>query len=395
MYKNTTGYESVAFGHNASYSNLVGTQNTALGFRSLYTNTGSHNVGAGFKTLHYNTTGEDNTATGTLALYLNTTGYGNTASGSGAMSSYQAGTYCSTFGYYSDLSANSLNNASAFGSAAIVNASNRIWLGDANLSVGNVWSYGTYNTVSDGRFKTKVSETDVKGIEFIKLLRPVVYNFEAKKATEYITKNMPEEARKKYMDKNFDEATAIRQSGFIAQEVADAAKKSGYDFNGVHTPNSDNDTYGIAYANFVVPLVKAVQEQQKMIEDQKAEHQKLQQQLADQTELINELQKKSDAVTGINSLNGSTLGFSMEQNQPNPFTAETVVKFVLPQQIKTASMVVYDLTGKQVTSFSLQDRGASSITLTATKLSPGIYIYSIIVDGALLDSKRMVVGDKQ
>ena len=65
--------------------------------------------------------------------------------------------------------------------------------------------------------------------------------------------------------------SSIRQSGFVAQEVEQAMKESGYDFNGLHKPADENDNYGLAYGLFTVPLVKAVQEQQKMIEELKKE----------------------------------------------------------------------------------------------------------------------------
>jgi hypothetical protein len=50
-----------------------------------------------------------------------------------------------------------------------------------------------------------------------------------------------------------------------------AANESGYDFNGVIKPQNKQDTYGLAYSQFVVPLVKAIQEQQEMIESLKKE----------------------------------------------------------------------------------------------------------------------------
>jgi len=42
----------------------------------------------------------------------------------------------------------------------------------------------------------------------------------------------------------------------------------GYDFNGVDKPKNENDFYGLRYAEFVVPLVKGMQEQQDIIEQQ-------------------------------------------------------------------------------------------------------------------------------
>ena len=59
----------------------------------------------------------------------------------------------------------------------------------------------------------------------------------------------------------------MRYSGFVAQEVEKAAKELQYDFSGVDAPKNDKDFYGLRYADFVVPLVKAVQELSKMNDD--------------------------------------------------------------------------------------------------------------------------------
>jgi hypothetical protein len=50
------------------------------------------------------------------------------------------------------------------------------------------------------------------------------------------------------------------QTGFIAQDVEIIANSMGFEFSGVDAPENDNDHYGLRYAEFVVPLVKAVQE---------------------------------------------------------------------------------------------------------------------------------------
>ena len=44
---------------------------------------------------------------------------------------------------------------------------------------------------------------------------------------------------------------------------------SGYSFSGVTIPENDHELYTVSYAQFVVPLVKAAQEQQVMIDDLK------------------------------------------------------------------------------------------------------------------------------
>src|SRR6218665_2634579 len=123
-----------------------------------------------------------------------------------------------------------------------------------------------------------------------------------------------------------------------------------------------------------------MQEQQAMIEH-------LQKQLA-------ELQNKIGSATGVDHLNTDMVGFSMSQNEPNPFTHETLIRYTLPQQVSFAAMNVYDLSGKQVKTFALTEKGAASIVMTSDKLAAGIYIYSIIADGKVMDSKRMIVADK-
>lgn len=80
--------------------------------------------------------------------------------------------------------------------------------------------------------------------------------------------NTPEASR----DRN---AERIREntleSGFIAQEVEQAAREAGFVFSGVDVPQGSGDYYGLRYASFVVPLVKAMQEQQIIIENQQEE----------------------------------------------------------------------------------------------------------------------------
>ena len=68
------------------------------------------------------------------------------------------------------------------------------------------------------------------------------------------------------------EKAAIVQTGFIAQEVEVASKELGFDFSGVDAPKSDQDHYGIRYAEFTVPLVKAVQELHLQLEEERSAH---------------------------------------------------------------------------------------------------------------------------
>jgi phage regulator Rha-like protein len=50
--------------------------------------------------------------------------------------------------------------------------------------------------------------------------------------------------------------------------VEAVAHKIGYDFSGVDAPKNEKDYYGLRYAEFVVPLVKATQEMYEIIQEQ-------------------------------------------------------------------------------------------------------------------------------
>jgi hypothetical protein len=62
--------------------------------------------------------------------------------------------------------------------------------------------------------------------------------------------------------------------------VESAAAQAGYDFSGVDKPKNDQDFYGLRYGSFVVPLVKAIQEQQQSIDALKKENESLKQKIA-------------------------------------------------------------------------------------------------------------------
>ena len=84
----------------------------------------------------------------------------------------------------------------------------------------------------------------------------------------------------------------IKYSGFIAQEVESAANATGYNFSGLSKPQNDKSIYGLAYSEFVVPLVKSVQEQQNMISEQQALIEKLNARIDQMQKELNTLKAK-------------------------------------------------------------------------------------------------------
>lgn len=79
------------------------------------------------------------------------------------------------------------------------------------------------------------------------------------------------------------------------------------------------------------------------------------------------------------------------QNAPNPFKDNTVIKYTIPQNTKSASLLIYDMNGKQINQFVLSQRGMGVVTIEGNQLEAGMYLYSLIVDGTVIDVKRMIL----
>jgi hypothetical protein len=264
LYANTTGSNNTAFGQSALAANYTGIDNTASGTTALLSNTtGSYNTAIGKNAL-YNSNGSSNTACGTDALYYNQTGFSNTAVGILAADNGSSNTLCTAIGSDSDVgtNANSYTNAIAIGYDANTTANNYARIG--NTSVTSIGGQVGWSNYSDGRFKRNVQE-NVAGLDFIGRLRPVTYQLDIHALNDFIpTTNDSMEWAGKY------DIERVRFSGFIAQEVEQAAQAVGYDFSGVDKPQNEYTPYALRYGEFVVPLVRAMQEQQQIIENGEA-----------------------------------------------------------------------------------------------------------------------------
>lgn len=276
LFYNLDGNLNTANGFAALFSNTSGTRNTAMGKEAMLTNsTGSYNTAAGSNALYFSTTGNDNTASGSDAMYYNTTGSGNTAFGSGALVNNNIGTNNTAVGFNTNPAAGDYNNSTAIGANTSATASNQVRIGSGVTSIGG--PQGWTNT-SDARVKRNISE-DVKGLDFILKLRPVTYNL-SQEAIDNITKSKQKKSPSFIVPNNdYSEFNAMRHTGFIAQEVETASNAVGFNFSGVDKPKNENDLYGLRYGEFVVPLVKAIQEQQTLILQQKILIEKLMQRI--------------------------------------------------------------------------------------------------------------------
>jgi hypothetical protein len=133
---NTTGFQNTASGEGALFGNTSGRKNTAMGHQALFRNTsGELNTASGEGALFSNTTGGLNTAIGKGALGGNTTGHSNTAIGETALSINTTGALNIAIGTFANVTAEDLTNATVIGFGAIVDASDKVRLGNNFVTV--------------------------------------------------------------------------------------------------------------------------------------------------------------------------------------------------------------------------------------------------------------------
>lgn len=352
-----------------SLYNNYGFYNTGNGYRSMYTCAGgSWNSADGAFSLYYNTSGHLNTANGYYTLYSNTTGGFNTAEGAFALSLNSTGEYNVAIGYNAGPHLDGLYNTTSIGNGAIATASNHVRIG--NNDVTEISGRVPYAAISDGRFKRDIKE-DISGLDFIINLRPVSYTVDNNALDKFL--GVPDSVLAK---KSSVRKTPEREIGFVAQEVEQLVKKSGYAFNGVRAPQNEKSHYSLAYSQFVVPLVKAVQELNAIVKEQQEQIELLLNERNDKADL------KGHETPGV---------LSLLQNSPNPFTVDTEINMNLPESAGQVRLMIYALDGKEIKSLPVSDRGKVTVKISARELSAGMYFYTLLVDNKVIDTKRMIL----
>lgn len=440
LFSNTNGYYNIAVGYQAMFSNLNGTSNIAIGQGALFTNTSEANIIAiGYRALYNSKGGYSNVAVGTSAMAATTTGKYNTSIGSGSLSANTIGLYNTALGYHalngsviqdrnvaigaeamqsnlgtpsgggntavgyraglatSALStfighqtggpSGSIINSTAIGAGTQVTASNQVRIG--NISVSSIGGTVGWSIVSDSRFKKDVKE-NVPGLSFINQLRPVTYHFDPIAFNAMIASGSPSAANEiSEIERNtIAEKSKMIYTGFIAQEVEAAAKKMNYDFSGIDAPKNEKDYYGLRYSDFVVPMVKGMQELSKQNDSLKTENEKLKA----ENILFEERLKKIESLLKIKTSPVLSLsGASLEQNTPNPFRGATVINYKIAQGIDNAQIAVYDAAGKKLKQYSIPANENGTLHIDAVTLPSGTYNYTLFVNGKIIDTKKMIL----
>ncbi len=140
----------------------------------------------------------------------------------------------------------------------------------------------------------------------------------------------------------------------------------------------EDGTKSINYVEMVPILVQAINELNAKIET-----------LENRGESANE--KNAQSAEDKGDSEEKLLLLSLGQNKPNPFSNSTTIEVCIPEDVQKAFIYVYDLQGKKVEQVDITAHGKQNIQLTSANLTDGMYLYSLIADGKIVETRRMIV----
>lgn len=180
-----------------------------------------------------------------------------------------------------------------------------------------------------------------------------------------------------------ESSTASKDRNSIAQQCL---SKQHYGFNADELEevfpdlvyDNEDGTKSINYVEMVPILVQAINELNEKIEA---------------LENGNTSAKKieTQAATNIDEIGDNVTLLALGQNKPNPFGTSTSIEVSIPDDVKSAFIYVYDLTGKKLQQIDITARGKQTVTINASALTDGMYLYSLIADGKVAETRRMIV----
>ena len=274
---------------------------------------------------------------------------------------------------------------------------------------GDVYINGSAFATSDKNLKENI--TSFAGAnQLLNTLNPVTFDY--KQTGEYEKLHLPTE----------------HQYGLIAQEVEnvlptfvkDIVSPTEYDTLGNET-RASMKFKAVNYNGLIPILVQGHREQSGQIDSIKNSNKELQvinHELQSQVKSLNDrLTQLENCLSGVlphlcqmshNGIQQNTsqtqelirqqlsvylsdkTAIILDQNVPNPFAEQTIISFSVPETVKQAQILFYNGRGELIKTVDVRERGLGSITVYGADLSSGTYMYTLIADGMIVATKKMI-----
>jgi hypothetical protein len=246
--------------------------------------------------------------------------------------------------------------------------------GDTNLN-GRTTAQEIY-TPADARLSENVVSIEERnrdgGQTLDNLLRMNVLEFNLKNALPVKAPDKQEEMTEEvmqayeYMKKDEEKIYSRRHFGLSAQQLQEI-------YPNLVLEGQDGYLY-VNYQELVPVLIRSIQELKQELDEVKG------------TKSDDTSQSRSTAI-GVTTV---TTGNVLYQNTPNPFKEKTVIRFRLADDATDAAICIFDLTGKQLKKLPISS-GETSVSVNGWELGEGMFLYTLLVNGQEIDTKRMII----
>ena len=245
----------------------------------------------------------------------------------------------------------------------------------AGYFVGNTYVTGvltaqTVTTLSDARYKSNIRSISSEALTKVAALNPVQYNMQSGTAIALAnsidTSDTAKVAVQSLEFVKLEKAnSSITHYGLLAQEVKE-----------IYPELVHEDAAGVMSINYIelIPLlIKAIQD------------------LSDQVGVLSSGNTTMHKSQTKKSVSVNDIVATLHQNTPNPFTDNTIISYVIPAEVQVANIYIYDMTGVQLACYPITTFGEGTITINTNELYAGSFLYSLVIDGKLIDTKQMVL----
>jgi hypothetical protein len=176
-----------------------------------------------------------------------------------------------------------------------------------------------------------------------------------------------------------------QQFGFLAQDLekvlpnAVMTRKDGYK--------------AVNYQNLVPVMVQGMQEQEKALSEEKAKVAELETKVDALVHALEEIkaQLAADKTAGETG-STKTTGAYLEQNTPNPFNENTVLKYFVPENMAGARILIRSEQGAlEILRFDITHKGYGNVIISGNTLTTGTYTCELYIGDKMVDYKRMLL----
>ena len=181
----------------------------------------------------------------------------------------------------------------------------------------------------------------------------------------YADRRIEESDTGKVMTRPFETGEKHRHYGLSAEELLKVYPDLVYE--------GEDGYLTINYAELVPILIRSIQELKQELDEVRG---------ADAAPA----RGNATAIRTATASNGNIL----YQNAPNPFKEKTTIRFSLAPDAQNVSICIFDMTGKMLKRLPVS-QGDTSVSVNGYELDEGIFLYSLLVNGQELDTKRMII----